>query len=87
MIALNKYIVIEKIVEEAKTESGLIMSAEDKNDMRYNKGIVLVSGTEVHNIKEGDEIYYDKMAGHQARIKDKVYTIIREVDVVVCFPR
>lgn len=87
MIALNKYIVIDKITEEVKSASGLIMDAEDKREVRYNRGTIVTPGTEVRGLKEGDEIYYDRSAGHQVRLKDKLYTIIRESDVVVCFPR
>jgi len=87
MIALNKYIVIHKITEEVKSKSGLIMDADDQKEIRYNRGKIVTPGTEVHGLKEGDEVYYDRAAGHQVRLKDQVYTIIQERDVVVCFPR
>lgn len=87
MIAINKYIVVDKIVEDVKSSSGLIMSAEDQYDVRYNRGIVHVPGTEVKCVQAGDEIYYDKAAGHQVRIEGVLRTVIREIDVVLCFPR
>jgi co-chaperonin GroES (HSP10) len=83
MKAINKYIIIEKITEEMKTESGLLLSGEDANEFRYNKGTVIVPGTSVDTVKEGDVIYYDKSSGHTMVIKDKKYTIILERDVVV----
>ncbi len=83
MKPIGKYIVIKTIDEELKTESGLILSGEDVNQMRYKRGLVIASGTDVHNIKKDDDIYYDKAHGFTMLIDDKQYTIIRESDVVV----
>jgi len=83
MRAINKYIIIEKISEEMKTESGLLLSGEDANEFRYSKGRVVNPGTNVETVKEGDVIYYDKSSGHTMVIQDKKYTIILERDVVV----
>mgnify|MGYP003150050093 FL=1 len=83
MQPINKYIVIKTIEEELKTESGLLLSAQDASSFRYKKGEVIKSGTNVDVIKEGDIIYYDKSAGHSMLIEDNPYTIISERDVVV----
>jgi len=83
MQPIGKFIVIKTIDEELKTESGLILSGEDVNQMRYKRGIVIESGTDVPNIKKDDDIYYDKAHGFTMLIDDKQYTIIRESDVVV----
>ena len=83
MKAVNKYIIIEKILEQMKTDSGLILSGEDANEFRYNKGVVVNPGTNVDTVKEGDVIYYDKSSGHTMVIQDKKFTIILERDVVV----
>lgn len=83
MKAVNKYIIIEKISEEMKTESGLLLSGEDANEFRYSKGLVINPGTNVDTVKQGDVIYYDKASGHTMILQDKRYTIILERDVVV----
>ena len=83
MKAINKYIIIDKVSEEMKTESGLLLSGEDANEFRYNKGIVVTPGTNVETVKEGDTIYYDKSSGHTMILQDKKYTVIIERDVVV----
>lgn len=80
---IGKFIVIKTIDEELKTESGLILSGEDVNQMRYKRGLVIQAGTDVPFIKEDDEIYYDKAHGFTMLIEDKQYTIITERDVVV----
>jgi len=83
MKPIGKYIVITKIEEEVKTESGILLSSEDVASMRYQKGKVVKPGTLVDTIKEKDVIYYDKAAGHSMLINDFVYTVISERDVVV----
>tara|TARA_R110000803_G_scaffold40473_3_gene87256 strand:- start:2015 stop:2272 length:258 start_codon:yes stop_codon:yes gene_type:complete len=83
MKPIGKYIVINKIEEEVKTESGILLSSEDVASMRYQKGKVVKPGTLVDTIKEKDIIYYDKAAGHSMLINDFIYTVISERDVVV----
>jgi co-chaperonin GroES (HSP10) len=83
MKPIGKYIVIKTIDEELKTESGLFLSGEDMNQMRYKRGIVVESGTDVPHIKKDDDIYYDKAHGFTMLIYEKQYTIITERDVVV----
>jgi co-chaperonin GroES (HSP10) len=83
MIAIGKHLIIETIEKEVKTESGLLLSAHDANDFRYKMGRVVAPGTDVANIKAGDEIYYDKAGSYTMVISDKPYTIIQERDVVV----
>jgi co-chaperonin GroES (HSP10) len=73
MKPIGKYILIKTIEETIKTSSGLILSAEDSNQLRYKKGLVVKPGTEVEVIKEGDSMV----------INSETYTIIVERDVVV----
>jgi co-chaperonin GroES (HSP10) len=83
MKAIGKYIVIKNIEEDVKTESGIVLSGEDTNQLRYRRGVVCVPGTDVSDIQVGDEIYYDKAHGFTMIIKDEQYSIIQERDVVV----
>jgi|TARA_B100001939_G_scaffold315220_1_gene300200 chaperonin GroES len=83
MKPIGKNIIIQTIDEQIKTESGLLLSSEDANLLRYKKGLIVKSGTEVGSIKEGDTIYYDKRSGYSMIINDEQYTIIQEKDVVV----
>ena len=83
MKPISKYIIIKTVEEEVKTSSGLLLSAEDANNMRYKRGLVIMQGTDVTVIKEGDEIYYDKRAGFTMLIENEPYTIIKENDVIV----
>jgi len=83
MKPIGKYLVIKTIEEEVKTESGILLTGEDTNQMRYKRGLVVEPGTDVLFISEGDDIYYDKNHGFTMIINDIQYTIIRESDVVV----
>ena len=83
MKPIGKYIVIKMIKEELKTESGLLLSAQDASEFRYKKGKVIKEGTDVKAIKEGDVIYYDAATGHSMLIEENPYTVIQERDVVV----
>lgn len=83
MKAIGKYIVINSIDEEIRTESGLILSGKDADGFRYKKGLVVNVGTDVGSIAEGDTVYYDKGHSFTMIIGDSPYTIIQERDVVV----
>lgn len=83
MRPIGKYIVIDSIKEETTTESGLLLSGEDMDKLRYGRGKVLASGTEVEVISSGEELYYDKRASFTMLIDGIARTIISERDVVV----
>jgi len=83
MKPIGHYILIRQIKEEIKTESGLLLSADDVSNIRYRKAKVVKPGTDVSHIKADDIIYYDSRAGHTMVIKDEQYTVISERDVVV----
>jgi co-chaperonin GroES (HSP10) len=83
MKAIGKNIVIKNIDEEIKTASGLVLSGEDTNQLRYKRGKVITPGTEVKSISEGDEIYYDRAQSYTMIIHDEQFTIIQERDVVL----
>ena len=83
MKPIGKYIIINTIEEEHKTESGLLLSATDVEGFRYRKGEVVKTGSDVSVINENDLIYYDKNAGFTMLIGSETYTVISERDVVV----
>lgn len=83
MKAIGKNIIIKTIDEEVKTSSGLVLSGEDTNQLRYKRGVVINSGTEVSAIKAGDQVYYDKANSYMMIINDEHCVIIQERDVVL----
>jgi co-chaperonin GroES (HSP10) len=83
MKPINKYILIDPITEEIKTDSGLLLSSDDKNQFRYKKASVVEVSDLVETVKKKDQIYYDKAQAHEVIILDKSYVVIQERDVVV----
>ena len=84
MKAIGKRVVIQHIDEELKTESGILLSASEKEKMRYKKCVILSVGNECADIiREGLTAYYDASAGHKMMLEEKIVTIISERDLVV----
>jgi co-chaperonin GroES (HSP10) len=83
MKPIGKNILINIIEEEIETSSGILLSAEESNQLRYKKGFIVEPGSDVTVISKGDTIYYDKRAGYTMMIGSESYTIISERDVVV----
>ena len=83
MQPIGKYIAVKPIDEELKTNSGILLSAQDIDEFRYKKGMVIKPGSAVTVIKADDLIYYDKNAGHSMLINNESMTIIEERNVVV----
>ncbi len=83
MKAIGKYIVITEIIEQHKTESGILLTSDDSNQLRYKKGIIVVPGTDVSVVKKDDVVFYDKNAGHKMMLNEEMVTIISERDIVI----
>ena len=48
----------------AETKGGLLLAEKQREDIRYNEGIVISAGDDVVGIKEQDIIYFDKAIKH-----------------------
>ena len=83
MKAVNNFVVIDKIKQEEKKTSGLIMTENTNDDVRYLKGKVISVGNLVEGINEKDTVWYDKHAGHGIEFKDKFYFVIKASDIVL----
>tara|TARA_B100001094_G_scaffold327878_1_gene387062 strand:- start:173 stop:430 length:258 start_codon:yes stop_codon:yes gene_type:complete len=81
MEILNKFILVERVYEKKTSSSGLIMSDEDSNEMRYQRGNVKDVGYNVLGIEGGDTVIFDKVSAHDVLIGDDRFTIIQEKDV------
>ena len=83
MKAVNNFVIIDKIKQEEKNTSGLIMTEDTNKDVRYLKGKVISVGGLVEGIREQDTVWYDKHAGHGIEFKDKFYFVIKASDIVL----
>ena len=84
MQPIGRYIIIEKVRDTKEVEPGkLILQGKFNEDIRYIKGKVLATGTEVDSvITVGCEILYDKHAGFTADVDDKTLLVIKQMDIV-----
>ena len=84
MKAIGRNLIIQKIEQgTTKTKGGLLLSKNDKEDIRYIEADIISIGEEVEGLKENDKIFYDRHAGHQIEIEKKIYHVIKVQDVVV----
>jgi co-chaperonin GroES (HSP10) len=82
MKVLNKFLIVQRVLDKAENKSGFIMTMEDKRELRYSKAVVVSVGGLVSGITDTNEIYFDKAAGHDVLIDEKRFTVIQEKDVV-----
>lgn len=84
MKAIGKCLIIEKVKEgTTKTKGGLMLAENQREDIRYVEAKVLSIGEEVVGVKENDQIFYDRHAGHKIDIDKQTYLVIRLSDIVV----
>ncbi len=84
MKAVGRNLIIKKIKEgTTKTKGGLLLAENQREDIRYVEANVLSVGSEVAGIKEKDNIYFDRHAGHKIEIDKKSYRVIKAQDIVV----
>ena len=83
MQAINDYVIVDKIKEEPKKVSGLILTDKTDEDNRYKKANIISVGNLVEGVKKGDSIFYDKHAGHDIGYNDELYRVIRMRDIVL----
>ena len=84
MKAIGRNLIIKKEKQgTSETKGGLLLTESQREDLRYNKAKVISVGSEVVGVKENDNIYYDKHAGHGVEINKKVLQVIKLQDVVI----
>ena len=83
MRAINEFIIIDKIEEEVRTDSGLILSGDDVSQMRYAKGKIKTVGDQVTQVNPEDVIYYDKRSAYDVVLSGQPVTVIQLKDVVI----
>ena len=85
MKVLSRFIVAKKVNEKKTASSGLILTGNDSNDMRYQKAEVIQCGDLVSSVKAGQIILFDKMSCHDIIIETERLSVLQEKDVVLVF--
>jgi len=83
MKAVGRYILVKEVQESHKSQGGLLLTSKDTVGMMYRKGEVVSFGQGVTYLKEGNDIYYNKLTTHEVRIGEDLYTVVQDKDVVV----
>tara|TARA_R110002060_G_scaffold49829_1_gene60736 strand:+ start:802 stop:1062 length:261 start_codon:yes stop_codon:yes gene_type:complete len=84
MKAIGRNLIIEKTKEgTTKTEGGLLLAENQREDIRYVEAKIISVGSEIVGVKENDSIFYDRHAGHKIEIEKKSYHVIKAQDIVV----
>ncbi len=84
MKAIGRNLIIEKLKEgTTKTEGGLLLAENQREDIRYIEASVVSVGPEVIGVKTQDRIFFDRHAGHKIEIEKQTYHVIKAQDIVV----
>lgn len=81
-------VIIEDFEVEQQTSHGLYIPSSAQEKPNFAKVIAvgdggIVEGTETKmSVRPGDKIVYSKFAGVEYKFKDKIYTIIRQADIL-----
>lgn len=83
MKSLNDYLVVVNVKEKQKETKGLYIPENVTKDVRYIKAKIVLSNDDFPDISKDALIYYDKNAGHNLTIDNKLHKVIRVRDIVV----
>ena len=84
MKAIGRNIIIEKKKEgTTRTEGGLLLAENQRDDIRYTEATVLSLGEQVEGLKEKDIVFFDRHPGHKIEINKQTYHVIKSQDVDV----
>ena len=81
-IGNNIIIIPEKVVGD-KTKGGLLLVKKDREYIRYTKATIATVSEDIKAVSVGDQIYYDRHAGHIIEFDKEQYTVIKVQDIVV----
>ena len=85
---VHDYVVLEKVKEEEKTQSGIILTQKAKDEPSH--GVVVAVGpgrTEDGNLvkinlNEGQRVIYKKYSGTEVKVDGKEYLLIKAEDIL-----
>ena len=79
----NNLVIVPVKITGDKTKGGLLLVKKDREDIRYTKATIDSVSEDIKGLKKGDQIYYDRHAGHIIEIDKQHFTIIKTQDIVV----
>ncbi len=79
-IPFGDRLLIEKIKEEAKTATGIIMAKT--KEVNTEKGKILATGPSIKQAQIGMTVYFAKFSGDPVELEGKEYLLISEEDIL-----
>jgi|TARA_R110000803_G_C11977725_1_gene320380 co-chaperonin GroES (HSP10) len=79
----NNIVIKTHKVSTEKTKGGLLIIEKDREDIRYQKAVIVSVSDDIKGLNEKDEIYFDKRAGFGIEFDKEKFTVIKLQDVVV----
>lgn len=86
---LQNYVVLEKVKEEVKTESGILLTTKEAKDSPSTGKVIAVGPGKVEDgkrvpidIKEGETVIYKKYSGTEITMKKKDYLLISADEIL-----
>ena len=86
MKAIGKNIIIRKVKEgTTKTNGGLLLAENQREDIRYTEAIIVQVGDEAEatGLQQQDIVFFDRHAGHKIELNKETFHVIKLQDVVV----
>ena len=80
---LSSRVLVEEIVEDVKSESGIILGTTEKSPQRV--GTVISVGDSVEEIKVNDKVMFDSYKSFSIDLDGKTYLIMEESNVIGVF--
>lgn len=80
---LNDYVVLSFEKEKNTTESGIILSTDNKDDKTF--GIVIAVGPKVEGLKADDKVIYKTYSGTKTKVNETEYLIIKQEDILAIY--
>ena len=86
---LQDYVVLEKVKEEEKTQSGIILTTKEAKD-EPSHGVVVAVGPGKKedgklvpiDLEKGMRVIYKKYSGTEVKCDGEEYTIVRQSDIL-----
>ena len=85
---LHDYVVLEKVKEEEKTQSGIILTQKAKDEPSHGTVIAVGPGKTEDgklvpvDLKEGQRVIYKKYSGTEVKDEGKDYLLIKAEDIL-----
>lgn len=87
----NIIVQLPEVEKEVTTKSGLVVSTSQQGQPRSDRGIIVAVGDGRYtangeliqlNVRNGDDILFNRFAGTEIEVEDKRYLIIKECDIL-----